>query len=300
MKTHINFYILYCIFIFLKTESCTDNQFPPENHTVKALPDRKPLSLTESIIVGGTVGAAEVGFPGQILSYAMNQTIRRKPFIAHDCYKGFTVNALGQMPITALQKAVQTKGTEIAQKHQGSHLSDAQKAAISYIAGIAGAMIDTPSNAVQLYMQDPTNTQKSAWESMKDLRIKALRGFAPNAFLKEGPFAVGYQALAPKCREIASEYFGDNIAATAIGGASAGVFTAIATQPGAVLRNKMQSDLYKKRYSTTWITLQKIYQTEGFQGLFSGLMQRGTRVAIAVPLYVAYTTFLENKLRGRS
>jgi len=53
----------------------------------------KSLSLTQSILVGGTVGAAEVALPGQILSYAMNRAVQQKPFVWRDSYKGFGANA---------------------------------------------------------------------------------------------------------------------------------------------------------------------------------------------------------------
>ena len=72
----------------------------------------RTLTLQESIIVGGVVGAAEVAFPGQMLTYAMNRSINRKPFILTESYKGFIPHAVGQMPITAMQKVVQVKGTE--------------------------------------------------------------------------------------------------------------------------------------------------------------------------------------------
>ena len=73
--------------------------------------------------------------------------------------------------------------------------------------------------------------------------------------------------------------------------------TAVITQPGAVLRNTMQTDLAYK-HKTTWATAKNIYTTKGAAGLFAGLPQRGTRVFCAVPLYVAYTGLLEDKLKS--
>lgn len=266
------------------------NQCTPEQKETT-----RPLTLGQSIVVGGLVGAAEVAFPGQPLSYAMNQAIKKEPFAWSNSYKGFAVNAVGQMPITALQKAVQAKSSQWLEASQGAQLSDWQKAGVSYTAGVAGALVDTPSNTVQLYLQNPTNKGKTTEQACKELGMKSFRGFGPNAFLKEGLFAVGYQMLAEKGTDVAQEYVGNNLAAVALGGAGAGVVTAVVTHPGAVMRTKMQNDPHRATYTTSWQTMQKIFQDEGAKGFFNGLSQRGTRVAVAVPLYVLYSTYFTQK-----
>ena len=257
----------------------------------------RPLSLTESIAIGGTVGIAEVMFPGQLLTYAMNTAIEKKSFVLKESYRGFSANALGQMPITALQKMVQVKGVAWLQSKQETRLTDWQKAGVSFAAGISGALIDTPSNAVQLYLQNAHHAGKPMTRAFRELGSRSLRGFLPNALLKEGPFAVGYQILAPKAKDVLLPYLDDNLAATVLGGAMAGVTTAIVTQPGAVMRNKLQNDLDGSSYKSSWQTAKKIYAEEGVTGFFRGLPQRGTRVAIAVPLYVAYTNLLEDVVK---
>lgn len=261
----------------------------------------RPLTFTESIFLGGTVGAAEVLFPGQPLSYAMNHAIKQKskpiaqrtPINWRNSYQGLTANAVGQMPITAVQKAVQVKGSQLTEQTQGQALSTWQKMMVSYMAGVAGAFIDTPSNAIQLHLQKEGNGHKNTLQAAKELGKNCGRGFTVNALLKEGPFAVGYQMLAGEGEKIAQQYVGDNLAATAMGGAGAGVVTAIATHPGAVLRNKIQSDVSQSIGQVVTNTIKQ----EGWTAFLTGLPARGTRVAIAVPLYVAYTTFLENLMR---
>src|SRR5688500_4761492 len=98
MKWYKAFYILLSISLFVRLEGS----------------DRS-LNVAESVIVGGLVGAAEVAFPGQLFSYAMNSKIKNTPFVLTDSYKGFAVNALGQMPIVAMQQAVKTKGTQLVE-----------------------------------------------------------------------------------------------------------------------------------------------------------------------------------------
>lgn len=268
----------------------------------------QPLSLAQSIVIGGLVGAAEVALPGQPLSYAMNVAIKnasraqknREPLVLAHSYRGFVANAVGQMPIAALQKAVQTKGSQWMEASQGAQLSDLQNVGVSFAAGVTGALIDTPSNAVQLYLQDSKNAGKNSVQALQQLGQKSFRGFVPNAFLKEGPFAVGYQMLAGKGRDVAQKYVENDLLATALGGAAAGVVTAVVTHPGAVIRNKMQHDPHAAVYTTSWQTVRKICHEQGVKSLFNGLAQRGLRVAVAVPLYVLYTNFLVQKVAESS
>ncbi len=269
--------------------------------------EKKPLSLGQNIVIGGLAGAAEVAFPGQSLTFAMNLSLKNaqqavlKPefkkerFKLASSYQGFAANALGQMPITAMQNGVKAYGSELLKSAQQDRpLSDAQNAGISFSAGVAGALIDTPSNAVQLFLQDKTrNAGKSTLQACRELGAKSFRGFMPNAFFKEGPFTLGYQMLSPKGKQIARDYVGDTFIATALGGSATGVFIAVVTQPGAVLRHAMQSDFSSEQSLSTWQTARKICREHGYKGLFTGLPQRGVRVALAIQLYGFYITTLE-------
>lgn len=257
----------------------------------------KSLTFTKSVVIGGTVGAAEVLLPGQMLSYAMNQSVGKKPFVLRDSYKGFLANAGGQMPITALQKVVQVKGAAALEEARGVKLNDWQKASVSFLSGVSGAFVDTPSNAIQLYLQKEGNADKSLTKVCRELGLRGLgRGFATNALCKEGPFAVGYQWLAPKTSELLEPYTGDGMLSTALGGAIAGAAVAVVTQPGAVIRTKVQTD-WGCEYKNSYVAAKEVYITGGSRGFFSGLPQRGARVFVAVPLYVGYTKLLEDQLK---
>ena len=259
----------------------------------------RPLTLTESIVVGGVAGAGEVVLPGQLLSYATNCAIKKEKFVVSQSYRGFWMNALGEMPIFAIQKAVQVEGYKLLEQQKQQPLSGTEKVAISFVAGAVSAVIDTPSSAVQLYLQEVQHAKKSTMQVCKELGIKkSFRGFTSCALLKEAPFAVGYQVLAPQGEKLAQQYCGDNFTATIIGGVSAGVLTGVATHPGLVIRNTMQADWHKKIYTTTWQTNKKIVQEQGVRGLYKGFVRRGIRIAIAVPLYVAYTDIVEDLIKN--
>lgn len=308
MKNHVKFFMIGCMFASFHINQCSEPKYANWKErlgmkksqevfekTVDEHRVNRFFGLLESIFIGGLVGAAEVAMPGQMFSYAMNCAIKSEPFVFAQSYAGFAANALGQMPITAVQKIVQVMGSQQLESWQGCSLSEKQKIAMSYLAGIAGATIDTPCNAVQLFLQDKVNAGKTTSQAIKELGAKSWRGFGANAFVKEGLFAVGYQYLADKATQKVKPYVGDNMAAAALGGSAAGVVTAVATHPGAVIRNTMQSDLFRDKsiYKNAWQTAKYIYRKDGMSGMFKGLQARGARVAIAVPLYVAYTDAIQ-------
>ncbi|AXK60363.1 MC/SLC25 family protein [Candidatus Chromulinivorax destructor] len=312
MNKNVQFFAIFCM-VTICIQSAEDRRLqlsenigisvmadalPSENSHEDQSSEKRPLSLSESIVIGGVVGCLEVAFPGQILVYAMNQKIDKKPFVLSNSYKGFSAHAGGQMPITAMQKVVQVKGSDLLEKWQDRPLSIKQKIAISCCAGIAGAIIDTPCNAVQLFLQKEANAGKNIGDACKELSMKScFKGFTANALLKEAPFAIAYQTSAPQAIEIAKEYVGDNLFAQAIGGSIVGVATAVGTQPGAVIRNRMSNDPHGVLYTSTLQTVQKIYKEEGAQAFFRGLSARGPRVGIAIPLYVMYGTAMEYIIR---
>ena len=267
---------------------------------MQSSPDR-PLTLSESIFVGGVAGAAEVALPGQILAYATNVTIRRAPFVPFDCYNGFTAHVTGQMPIIAMQKVVKNQVTQAVQARQEHSLSDVQNAGVSFAAGAAVSLIDTPSNAIQLCLQRSADTIKTNAAACRELGVKGLtRGALVNAALKEGPFAMAYQFATPKFAKFLQEQGVKNkLEATAIAGSLVGVATAVMTQPGAVVRGTMQNDPHGAAYKNARKPAQTIYQRDGLKGFLRGLPQRGCRVAMAVPLLVIYETALEKSVKDR-
>jgi hypothetical protein len=261
----------------------------------------RPLTLPESLLVGGLAAVMEVGLPGQILANATNLAIRNQPFVPSQCYQGFTAHAMGQMPIVAVQNMVDSQGTQALQARQNDPLSDFQKAGVAAVSGAAASLIDTPSNAVQLFLQRPEGKNKTNMQACKELGVKGLtRGATVNAGLKEVPFVMAYKFATPKAAKFLQEQGVENkLLATAVGGACVGVVTAVVTQPGAVIRGTMQNDPHADVYKTARQTVRKIYERDGAQGFFRGLPQRGARVAIAVPLLVMYGSALEKCVKDR-
>jgi hypothetical protein len=256
----------------------------------------RPLTFVESAAAGGLAGAGEVFFPGHILSALMNKIIANQPVVWHQLHKGGFTNAAAQFPITAVVNTVSVKGSQAVESWQRNQLAQWQQVAMALVSGVAGGVVDTVSNGIQLYQQKEGNERKNALHAYRELSGKRLRGFSPNSF-KEAKFALAWLMGAQKGEELAKEYVDNPKYAKYLGGAGVGVITAVATHPWAVLRNKMQGDLSKMMYPTTLQTAQKIYKQEGVSGFFRGLPPRGLRVVIAVPLYAKYKEILEKKIK---
>jgi len=251
------------------------------------------VPVWQSSLIGGLAGAAEVALPGQALSYWMNMRIKGQPFVLANSYRGFAVNALCEFPSSALEKIIKDQGSELVANYQLAPLNNIQKTGLSFAAGMAGALIDTPSNAVQIYLQDAANLKKNSFQAIRALGNHLYRGFVPNSFLKEAPFAVGYQVLAPQGQAAVRPYVGNDLEANILGGALAGVTTAVITQPGSVLRNKMQNEWAALQPKTFMQTIRSVYAQNGLKGFFKGLPQRGIRTALSVYLYATYSQKLE-------
>ena len=284
----------------------------------------RPLTLPQAAFTGGIAAVFEVGCSGQPLTYAMNQRIVnaasraaiQQPVVKPqsyksvavnagkywlESYKGVTAHAGFQMPIIAMQSVVNAQGVQHVESVQKHPLSDLQKAGVSFVAGVAGSLIDTPSNAIQLFLQKKENKDKGNMQACKELGFKGLtRGAGVNAGLKEAPFGMALKFATPKAAQFLQEHGVKNkLIATAVGGAGVGVVTAVVTQPGAVIRGTMQSDPHATVYKTARQTAQKIYEQDGVKGFFRGLPQRGTRVALAVPLLVVCSNALEKCIQDR-
>ena len=283
MNKNVQFFIVFCML----------------NFVLQASTDR-PLTLTESAFAGGLAGAGEVIMPGHVLSVLMNRRIDPKlanrPITLSQLHKGGFTNAVAQFPITAVVNAVNVKGLQVVESLQKKPLSQGQEVCMALVSGVAGGVVDTVSNGIQLYQQKPENAGKNAFQVFTELAGKRLRGSTPNS-CKEAKFALAWIMGAKKGEDLAKEYVDNPKHAKYLGGAGVGALTAVATHPWAVLRNKMQGDFSKEIYTTTLQTAQKVYEQEGVQGLFRGLPQRGLRVAIAVPLYAKYKEVLEKEIR---
>lgn len=246
--------------------------------------------MLQNVAVGAAAGATEVLGFGQVASYAANQMIQGRALVLRDSYRGCAANVAGMAPITAVQVAGTKKGEELVKEWQnGAELSDMQKVGVATCAGAASGIVATPSEAIPVHMQQPENKGKTTMQVIRELGPRgAMRGCVPTAG-RDGIFTAGYMSMNNICVEKAKNIVGDNYAAPVLGGITAGVIVAVATQPLAVVKTKMQSDPKKMYYPTALSTASSVLRTDGIRGLYRGLPARGARIIVAIPVLGAAT-----------
>lgn len=264
---------------------------------------RTELTFWQSATVGALAGATEVSILGQPLSYAMNQVVQHRP-VAHNplaWYRGGLANVAGMAPITAIQQVVNVKGQALVRNTQADPLTDRQRMAIAFVAGATSALAATPSESVPVYMQKPESRGISTMQALRDLKIKSWRGLVPTAG-RDGLFTVGYSALAPIMQTHARASL-TNTSLTAYpktvdlsASIAAGIFIGITTQPLAVIKTKLQADPFAATYRTSLDAARAIYKADGVQGYFKGMVPRGARIMVAIPVLNAASEFYKDKL----
>lgn len=268
---------------------------------------KQESTILKNVAVGAAAGTTEVVVFGQSASYAMNQMIQGRNIIpknpsrgvvanvaeaVQSSYRGCKANVAGMAPITAIQVAGTEQGNKVVKEWQnGAALSDTQKLCVAATAGAASGIVATPSESIPVNMQKPENKGKTTMQVAKGLGIRGImRGCGPTTG-RDGIFTAGYMSMNAICVEKAKKIVGDNYIAPVAGGIAAGVMTAIATQPLAVVKTNMQADPDKKHYHTAFSTVRSVWRANSIKGVYSGLLPRGARIMVAIPVLGAATTF---------
>src|SRR5277367_2429950 len=111
------------------SDQSTPDSSPTPNVRQSALPVN---GIIKDIAKGSAMAVGEVLVPGQPLSYWMNRVIDGKQFRFTRSYEGFGPNAIGQMPITAIQVMVESQATQALRAYQHTDPNNAQKLGISF------------------------------------------------------------------------------------------------------------------------------------------------------------------------
>lgn len=242
----------------------------------------KTLSLANSLVIGSVAGMTEV-LVDQPLIYCKNmlqqgQKISLDPRVL---YRGFGVNISCMVPTTALQIAANSALEDII---PGIDTSTMMLRAFG--AGALSALTSTPTELIVLQQQNAgTSTRVTIQNFIEQQGYGVLyRGVSPKA-LRDGVFCVGYLSLYPVLKnEIRATYIDSDPMAMLIAGMSAGVVTAVASHPFDTVATLMQADYARKQNVTMLQTASALYRQNGAKGFFKGVVPRGTRVAMAIPL----------------
>ena len=159
-------------------------------------PRSRPLSSSESALIGGISGIVEVGINQPTVAWknALQQS-RPLPFSPREMYRGVGINALSIAPITAVQFAAYSGLLSVLSGGQDiSTLSDTTRIAAAGMAGAASALVSTPAELImirQQRLQAPFGAVARV-----ALREAPFRGLSLAA-AREAIFTAGYLGLAP-------------------------------------------------------------------------------------------------------
>lgn len=229
--------------------------------------------------VAAIIGMAEAARPG-VFMHRFGQSVQKY-------YKGCGTGIASMAPITAFQNGVALFLTE----HLGSNPTIEQKTLAAFIAGFSSALLSSPADL--LVLQRGISEFKherllQTWNRV--LGVGGLRGMArlyrgfTGTALRDGVFTAGYKTGGALLQPYNPIHTGNQWWDTVLCNALAGVIAAAISQPVDVITARMKSDLSKNTYKNTLQTAQLLMEKEGPSALFKGLVPRGSRIFLAIPL----------------
>ena len=154
-------------------------------------------------------------------------------------------------------------------------------------------MIESPADLVVLQRQNPafkTESYRETWQ-----RIYQHRGFATfyrgisATCVRDGAITIAFKGGGEALRNAMPMTSGNKTFDKTLSDMTAAILATVLSQPADVVSGRMKGDLEKKIYKNCIQTALSILKNEGFKALFKGLIPRGTRALLAVPLWSALT-----------
>jgi solute carrier family 25 citrate transporter 1 len=265
-----------------------------------ALPaTKKPITITQSFIVGAIAGKTEV-----LCNHWMWTTKTRSqsglPFTFHPSVllKGIGGNLASMGPISAIQvgtnRAIQGTFFE-----EGKELSLFQKMGAAFTAGATSALVSCPTERIMTHQGKKRLSFLAAAKYLVEqggVSHGLYAGF-PVTTVREGVFALCYLVLAPTFKPYWQTYLPNENASKLAAGISAGVIGTLCSQTADIVKTQQQYPDPLEQV-TARDALRKLYQSYGVGGfLKGGLLSRGARICVAVPVMDGMNQWLESKFR---
>lgn len=203
--------------------------------------NEKKLSVAENYTIGAFTGLAEVlaTNPLFVMKIKMQQN---KSWVLPPAayYKGATANALGFMPITAIQVGA---NKWIQEKAFNNHPTYVQQAGAAFTAGVLSSFISCPVEKIMTLQNDYPKTSLPIL--LKDqLKTKGLSNFFVGQFatsLREGGFSIFFLAVPPLIKSTVKSHGLNDTSSSVIAGVSSGMVATLVTQPVDTIKTAQQS-----------------------------------------------------------
>jgi len=250
-------------------------------------PKKRKISLIKNAGIGVAAAAAEITIDQPLVYWKnMIQSGKRIDWARPQAfYRGAGVNLASLAPTTAIQVAINGLLNDIQAHYPLRQMVNA------WLAGAMSAIVSSPSEALILHQQ---MSGKNAFETAKNLwkqfgKTCLTRGILPTC-IRDGGFACGFLALGPAAKEYLKQY-SDNQILGMCGLVGAGLIAAGGTHMFDLTKTVMQKDLASNKGMIN--IMRHIVATEGYKGLFKGLIPRSMRVAMAIPIMSTVTEHLQ-------
>lgn len=241
--------------------------------------------------IGSLVGATEV-LINQPLIYGKN-TIQQKKKPSMNprvFYRGLGIGVACMAPTTAMQLASENALKKILPS------TDIKIATIrALLAGAFSALASTPTELIVLHQQ---NSGHSAYKTATDLVSKSgfsilYRGALAKSS-RDAIFCAGLLSIYPYLQEFLHKKSGNASLAALGAGICAGAITTAISHPFDTISTLIQAD--SNRQQNSMQTIVTLYKNNGYSGFFKGMVPRGTRVMLAIPLMNYVKTVYANLL----
>lgn len=244
---------------------------------------KNELSTIENYSIGALTGLTEV-IATNPLFVIKTKIQQNKPWILSPSayYRGFIPNAIGFMPITAIQVG---SNQWIQSNIFNNQATNIQKIGSAFTAGALSSLISCPVERIMTIQNDQPTTKLSKI-FLQHMSWRLFMGQLATS-LREGGFSIFFLAAPLVIKEKLKLYDFDDTASSAIASVTSGIAASFLTQPFDTIKTTQQSSAHPLGFL-------KAAQYLGFQGLFKGMLARSTSVVISITLMDWVKTNLEN------
>ena len=240
--------------------------------------NEKKLSAIENYAIGALTGLSEVLVtnPFFVVKTKLQQN---KPWLLTPAayYKGSTVNALGFMPITAIQVGA---NKWIQSKIFNNHPTYMQKVEGAFTAGVLSSFVSCPVERIMILQNNHPNDSASKLLSGQ-LNTKGFSGFFVGQLatsLREGVFSVFFLAILPVIKSKLKSDGLDDAASSVLAGVSSGIALTLLTQPVDTIKTIQQSAVDSS------LGFFKIAKNITKATLFKGIVARSSSLILSITL----------------
>lgn len=245
-------------------------------------------SFLQSFFTGSVAGFVEV-FCNHPLWTLKTRSQQGEPFTLKlpVLYCGLVPNMLSMVPTTALQVGVNQLLQNMLLNGSNAQ-SFFQNASCAFVGGLSSAMVSCPTELVlsvqgarkqgggltKFFEAGKHVVDNHGWNTLG-------KGFVAAA-LRDGKFSVFWQVCLPYVKQKVSAYVEDKRYSTALATVLTGLGATAVSQVHDVVKSKQQDPKCLSKKMNFFDVTRKVYQAEGYRGLFTGMVWRSTRVTSAL------------------